>query len=131
MKTKIYSKCEEEAEKELLKNLSKYRKEQFRIIIIGFLAICVMLSIVLIFSQNKIENNNRVLVLNMNISSIDDLMKKEIVNDFCKTKNSPYGWYSDCGITCPIKTNDGGIKYNCYAFSEFFQYSISKLDGTI
>ena len=49
------------------------------------------------------------------------------VNDFCKTKDSPWGWYSDCGITCPITTNDGGTKYNCYAFSEFFQYSISKL----
>jgi hypothetical protein len=107
---------------------AEYWKKQLRIVVIGFLAICILLSTTLIFNQNKIENNNRVLVLNLNISSIDNLMKPEIVDDFCKTKNSPGGWYSDCGITCPITTNDGGTKYNCYPFSEFFQYSISKLE---
>ena len=88
------------------------------------------MSIGLIYNQNKTKNNNRVLVLitNTNVSFIDDLMKPNIVDDFCRTKNSKWGWYSDCGITCPITTKDGGTKYNCFQFSEFLQYSISKLN---
>lgn len=113
--------------KEIIQSIKNW-KRQFRIVVIGFLAICAVLTIALIFNQNKIDNNNQVLVLNMNLSSIDDLMTEDNVNNFCKTKNSLWGWCSDCGITCPIKTNDGAIKYNCYAFSEFFQYSINKLE---
>lgn len=107
---------------------AEYWTKKFRTVVIGFLAICIILLIVLIFNPNKTENNNRVLVLNLNLSSIDSLMNPKIVDDFCRTKNSPWGWYSDCGITCPIKINDGWTKYDCYSFSEFFQYSINKLE---